>query len=113
VEKFRRLNLTSTLEFMEPLHVGQTNKLAVDVILGSGFSWGSAVVALQWSIKVGKDDDGNVWEQWNAFSPARTLSSTTTNLVNVPVGGLSFIRLVATTADGASDPNAIAVFRLV
>ena len=83
----------------------------IDLKLASGTAWGSAVMDLQFALAIGVDDTDRDIEQWNAFSPVRQMSTTTTNLRSVPVLGLGYVRIVCSTADAGADPDASALIR--
>ena len=86
-------------------------KLAVNILLGSAYSWGTDVVTLQSTPFVGLDEDGNTLEDAQAFLPGQTLSSSKLCLTNIPVAGLGYIRAIATTTSGSGDPTARLLLR--
>jgi len=89
------------------LPVGQATLLSVSVKIGSSFAWGSAVIELQHSFEIGLDELDRDRENAQSFSPAVTLTTSTTYVRNVPIANAGNIRLKVTTADGGADPQSI------
>jgi len=91
-------------------HAGAT-KLAVDIVIGSAFSWGTDTAKVQYSLMGDQEDSrGNSLESANDFSPARTLSTSATALTDIPVAGKGWVRLKMSAAAGTGDPQARAIF---
>jgi len=91
--------------------MGSATKLAVDIVLNSGFSWSTDTAKVQFSLMGdAKDDRGENVGQANDFSPARTLSTSATALTDIPVAGKGWVRLKMSAAAGTGDPQARAIF---
>lgn len=107
-----RTNLITTAYVSEPILVGNALRLSLQIKDDTAtFTWGSAVVELEWSTLVGIEGDVNL-ENWQSFATAVTFTSSTKGKRNISVAGAGHIRLRTTTADGGADPNAITTYLL-
>ncbi len=103
-----RINLTNTLEATQPMQVPRgAAKVTIDINAGSSFTWGSAVVDLQYTVELGQDKDGTDVTNWQDMSPTVQFVTGTKARRNVGVTGAGWIRLKVSTADGGADPDAV------
>lgn len=109
-----RINLASPDGVSVPFPFGDATRCSVMIKLASGKSWGTAVAALQASAMLGHEEQEDLeLEEWGAFSPARTFDTNSVfPVTDIPVADKGHGRLRTTTADGASDPAALAIIRL-
>lgn len=101
---------TSSATLAVPVPAGAT-KVSFSIKHSTSYTWGTAVVALEWSAEVGNDSEGTLLDDWQAFSPAVTLVTATRFKRNVGVSGTSWVRWHVTTAGLASDPKAMLTYR--
>ena len=108
-----RINLTNTLEATQPIRVpAGAAKVTIDINAGSSFTWGSAVVDLQYSVEQGQEPDTNTdVTNYVNMNPVVQWTSSVTSRRNVGVTGAGWIRLKVSTADGGADPAAIVTIR--
>ena len=107
-----RVNLQTT-SFATPwiaVPPGAT-KLSASVNDASGFTWGNAVLALQWSVEVGRDENGILLDDPQAFDPAVTFVTATRSRRAIGISGTDWVRFKTTTPGSTSDPSAILTYR--
>ena len=75
------------------------------------YSWGNAVVDLQFTVAYEYDDQGTDITNWQNFSPVVQFDSSTKVHLNIRVSTRSAIRLKVTTSDSGADINAIVSVR--
>jgi len=108
-----RLNLTNATDCTTPIPVpAGAAKLTIDINDASTFTWGSAVVDLQYTVALGQDPDTSEdVTNWQNMDPTVQLTSSTKARRNVGVTGAGWVRLYVSTPDGGADPNAIVTWR--
>jgi hypothetical protein len=94
------INLTSVEGVTPWIPVG-ANKLTCEVVIGSGYTWSSAVVDLEWVTCVDATDDRS-----QTYSPAIQMTTSAKYLTNVSVTNRGYIRFKTSTGEGANDPAA-------
>jgi hypothetical protein len=99
-----RINLRDTNSIAGPFPI--TNGIArcsATIYSSVGTTY---VVTMQHSLSIDRDVFGTDMTQWIAFTPTRTLTSTSTSLLNRPVVGCGNIRFIVTTSEDDADTNA-------
>ena len=106
-----RLNLTSTRSVSDwlPVPSGAT-KASFTIIDSSTTTWGAAVVDLQYSLLIDRDELDAKRESAQAFSPAVQFSSTAKSKRNIGVSAAGHVRLKVSTLATAADPNALVTY---
>lgn len=107
-----RVNLQSLPFASNPIEVpiGAT-KLSVSINDGASFTWGNAVLRLEWSVEVGFDELGAEVDDWQAFDPTVTFTTGTRARRAIGITGTSWIRFRTTTPGATADPAAILTWR--
>ena len=95
----RYISLVALNAVSKPILIRGGVRLAIGITHSSSFTWGAAVVTLQWTA----DPD---LERWHAFNGSKTLTTTRNAYDAVAVAGVLAVRLKVTTADGGADPLA-------
>jgi hypothetical protein len=108
-----RANLASDQWASPPITTGGALRITVQVNDDADtYTWGNAVLELQYSALLGTNEDGTLLEQWASFSPAVTFTTGNRSKRNISISGAGFVRLRTSTADGGADPAAIVTWRL-
>lgn len=112
--EFDTINLGGKDDVTKAIPVGEATKISVqivaDTVTYTDTSW---TVDLEWSLAVGKDDQGRDIEDFRAFSTAIQFTSTTPALRKKSVTNAGYIRLRTSTAGTTKpDPHARVVMVL-
>ena len=103
-----RINLTDTNSSTPPIRVPRgAAKLSIDINDASGFTWGLAVVDLQFSLSIDEDEIGTDLTNWQNVVPAVQFVTGTRFQRAISVTGYGWVRLRVTTAASAADINAL------
>ena len=103
-----RLNLTDANSTTPPLAIPPgAAKLSIDINDGSSYTWGSAVVEMQFSLSIELDEDGTDLTNWQAFNTAVTFTSSVKARRAVSVTGYGWVRLKVSTSASAADIGAV------
>lgn len=81
-------------------------RLSADIVVGSSFTWSSAVVSLEYSLWTNP-------ENANLLSPTVVWTGTTTSKYNIGVASLGHVRWKVTTAEDGNDPAATLIYLLI
>lgn len=112
-----RLSLVSTLSVSDwlPVPAGAT-KCSVTITdnatspPSSTYTWGAAVVDLQYSVMVGRAEDGQMLDSPQAFSPAVQFTNSAKSKRNIGVSAAGNVRLKVSTGASTADPNALVTY---
>ena len=103
-----RLNLTDTNSSTPPIQVPPgAAKLSIAIADASGFTWGLAVVDLQFSLSIELDEVGTDLTNFVNVSPAVQFVTGTRFQRAISVTGYGNVRLKVTTVGSAADRNAL------
>ncbi len=103
-----RLNLTDPNSTTPPLAIPPgAAKLSVDINDSSSYTWGSAVVDMQFSLSIERDEDGVDLTNWQNFPVAVQYTTSVKARRAVSVTGYGWVRLRVTTPDSGADINAV------
>ncbi len=89
-----------------PIDVRRASKIAIAIIIATAKTWSSAVVTLEWGVPDVADPDSAI-ENWFAFVPTVTLTTSRQSNDRISVSSVAMVRLRVTTAEGANDPEAV------
>ncbi len=104
---FYYINLTTTDDEYPVFPTHNFTKLTVAIIADTGtYTWGNAVVTVQFSPRLGVNEDGDDISSWQALPSTVTFITTAMAKRGISISGLGNIRLHVTTADGGADPHA-------
>ena len=109
-----RLSLVNTRSVTDwfPVPPG-TTKLSVSLtelsVAGAPttYTWGAAVVDLEYSVQVGLIEDGSKLDSPQAFSPAVQFTSSAKSKRNIGVSAAGNVRLKVSTSASTADPNVL------
>lgn len=112
-----RLGLTSTRSVSDwlPVPAGAT-KLSVTITDNAThpptttYTWGAAVVDLQYTVMTGSDALGQLLDSPQAFSPAVQFTTSIKSKRNIGVSAAGNVRLKVSTAISTADPNALVTY---
>ncbi len=103
-----RLNLADPNSTTPPMAIPPgAAKLSVDINDSSSYTWGSAVVDMQFSLSIEHDPDGTDLTNWQNFPVAVQYTTSVKARRAVSVTGCGFVRLRCTTPDAGADINAV------
>ena len=97
------INLKDTNSYTDAIDTGCYTEAIIQGVLRASQVWSTAVVSMQWTITDAIDDQGNALASWTAFSPAVTLSTSTSSRPVVSIPRNVKIRFATTTAAATAD----------
>ena len=109
-----RISLVTPNNATAPIAVpdGVAAKITVDINDDADtYTWGVAVVDLQYSASLEQDRDGTDLTNWQNFSPTVQFVTGTRYRRSVGVTGAGNVRLFVTTADSGADDDAVVTIR--
>lgn len=103
-----RINLTDPSSTTPPLSIPPgAAKLSIDINDGSSYTWGSAVVDMQFSLSMELDEDGTDLTNWQDFPTAVQFTSSVKARRAISVTGYGWVRLKVSTSASAADIGAV------